>query len=134
MGEGMSMNSAAPERPAGETFPAPARLRTRRDFQAVFQLRKSVADGTLVVYARRNKLGFCRLGLSVSRKVGNAVVRNRWKRLIRESFRKQRTQLPPGLDLVVIPRQGVKAEFHRVNAALRGLAERADRKLRGTRT
>ncbi len=123
------MNEAAREQPAGESFPACVRLRTRSDFQAVFHQRTSVADGTLVVYARRNEMGYARLGLSVSRKVGNAVIRNRWKRLIRESFRRQRAQLPPDLDLVVIPRQGAEATFQRVMGSFRELARRVDKKL-----
>ena len=49
-----------------------------------------------------------RLGVVASRKVGNAVVRNRAKRLIREAFRKQTAQMPPGLDLVVIARPGLE--------------------------
>jgi ribonuclease P protein component len=67
----------------------------------------SVSDEVLIVYGFPNGLGRIRLGLSVSRKVGNAVVRNRWKRLIREAFRLDILTDSPteGLDLVVIPQK-----------------------------
>src|SRR5262249_38391896 len=51
-----------------------------------------------------NDLPHSRLGLSVSRDCGNAVVRNRWKRLLREAFRLSRQKLPEGLDFIVVPR------------------------------
>jgi ribonuclease P protein component len=65
-----------------------------------------VSDGLLVVYAAANGLPHPRVGLSVSRKVGNAVVRNRWKRLLREAFRLSQPSLPVGLDFILIPRSG----------------------------
>jgi ribonuclease P protein component len=85
-------------------FPARFRLKDGRDFAAVYQARTTAGDGCLLVYGRPNDAGHARLGLSVSRKVGKAVVRNRWKRLIREAFRTSPAQVPAGLDLVVIPR------------------------------
>jgi len=88
------------------TFPQHVRLKTPAQFKAVYDRKRSVSDGTLVVYAAANGLAHPRVGLSVSRKVGNAVVRNRWKRLLREAFRLNRHALPAGLDFILIPRSG----------------------------
>jgi len=79
-------------------------LRRPADFQAVYDRRRSAADGTLVVYAKENGLPYSRVGLSVSRKFGGAVVRNRIRRLLREAYRLDKEKLPAGFDLVLIPR------------------------------
>jgi ribonuclease P protein component len=91
--------------PPPESFAFPRELRLRRpaDFRAVYDRKRSASDAVLIVYGGPNDLGHPRLGLSVSRKYGNAVRRNRFKRLCREAFRLGRTQVPP-LDLIVIPR------------------------------
>jgi len=86
------------------SFQRDQRLRTGPEFHAVFQARVSVADALLVVYGLENEAGHARLGLSVSRKVGGAVVRNRWKRVLREAFRLNVERLPAGLDFVIVPR------------------------------
>ena len=69
------------------------------------------------------------MGLSVSRKVGGAVVRNRWKRLLREAFRLTRPQLPAGIDLIVIPRAGTEPTLAALMESLVRLAGRLERKL-----
>ena len=61
------------------------RIRKQADFDRVYQARIYAADDVLVINGGANGLEHARLGLSVSRKVGNAVTRNRWKRLIREA-------------------------------------------------
>ncbi|NDH95806.1 MAG: ribonuclease P protein component, partial [Planctomycetia bacterium] len=64
-----------------------------------------MAAGPLVLYGlRRHDSTVSRLGLSVSRRVGHAVVRNRWKRRLRDVFRRLRERLPAGLDIVVVVR------------------------------
>ncbi len=78
-----------------------------------------------------NDLPHPRLGLSVSRKVGGAVVRNRWKRLLREVFRITREQLPVGVDLVVIPRPGAEPTLAGLLRSLPRLAAKVARKLPG---
>jgi ribonuclease P protein component len=79
-------------------------LRRPQDFRRVYDFRRSVSDGLIIVYAAPNGLPHLRLGLSVSRKVGPATHRNRLRRLYREAFRLTRHDMPTGLDLVVIPR------------------------------
>src|SRR6516225_9970348 len=80
-------------------------LRRPADFKRVYDRRRSASDGWLIVYACENGLPHLRLGLSVSRKVGQATHRNRLRRLYREAFRLTRHEMPTGLDLILIPRR-----------------------------
>lgn len=103
-------------------FPKSHRLRSTEQFQRVFVTRRSVADHTLIVFAAPNELPHCRLGLSVSKKIGNAIVRNRWKRLIREAFRKSMSELPSGFDIVVLPKRNVNVRtIKHLNLSLKSL-------------
>ena len=86
------------------TFGRTRRLTHAREFQAVYGARCRKAIGPLVVHGKPSGLGHPRLGLSVGRKVGNAVARNRIKRLIREAFRLMQHDFPRGYDLVVVVR------------------------------
>lgn len=112
-----------------ETFPPKYRLKTREDFACVYRLRRSVSDGYLIMYGRRNEKQLTRLGLSVSRKIGNAVVRNRWKRIIRDVFRRCREELPPGLDLILLPKQGQTPDSERIAKSLPALVHRVVRRI-----
>jgi len=86
-------------------LPAKQRLRRERDFDRVFAEGKVIRTKELIVRAAPNGLGFPRLGLSVGKAVGNAVIRNRVKRVLREAFRLNKHLLPGGYDLVVVPRR-----------------------------
>ncbi len=83
-------------------FTPAMRLRSRRQFDHVFDGRCSTFTYPLRVYARPNDLEHCRLGLVVTRKVGSAPARNTAKRMLRESFRLLQHDLPPGYDLVIV--------------------------------
>ena len=111
------------------TFPPSRRLKTPADFDRCFKRKRSVSDTVLIVYACENGLDYPRLGCSVSRKVGNAVARNRYKRLFREAFRQSQHEMPPGVDLILIPRPGGEPTLAMVKESLMKLAKQAARKL-----
>lgn len=85
-------------------FTREMRLSGRRSFSQVFEAKCRKSAGPLSVAGRENGLGFNRLGLSVSRRVGHAVKRNRIKRRLREAFRLSQHDGPQGYDLVVVVR------------------------------
>ena len=85
-------------------FPAKMRLRLDRDFRRVYAGKQRVELGFLTIYALRNSLSHTRIGVSLPRKVGTAVRRNRIKRLLREGFRLWQKQLPTCLDVVIVVR------------------------------
>lgn len=113
------------------TFPCHLRLRRQADFDRVYKRRLTAANRMLIVHADANALPHPRLGLSVSRKVGSAVVRNRWKRLIREAFRLTQHELPKGVDLVVRPQAGAEPSLGELRRSLTELAWRLAGRLRG---
>lgn len=88
----------------GQTFPKSSRLLRRSEFQKVQERGLRNAGTALVLFAYPNETGRRRLGLTVSKRVGNAVCRVRVKRLLRDIFRKERGRLPASIDLVVIAR------------------------------
>jgi len=104
-------------------------LRSPADFRRVYERRCSASDGRLLIFALPNDLGYLRLGLSVSRKVGNAVVRNRFRRLFREAFRLTRPELPTGLDLILIPRSGEPPTLVDLKKSLVDLVAKLKRRL-----
>ena len=112
------------------TFPPSRRMKASAAFDRAYARRKSASDGVLIVYACENGLPHPRLGCSVSRKVGGAVVRNRWRRLLREAFRLHRGSLPAGVDLVVIPKVANPPPLVAISASLDAVAHRAARRLK----
>jgi ribonuclease P protein component len=110
------------------TFRPHERINSPDDFRRAFERKRSASDTALVVYAVENGRAYPRLGISVSRKkIRKAVARNRVKRLLRESFRLSKAELPPGVDLVVVPR-GPSLTFDQARA-LPALAQAAARRL-----
>ena len=94
-------------------------LKKNRDFQMVYHQGKSQANRYLIMYALQNAGTGNRLGISVSRKVGNSVVRHHLTRLVRESYRLNEEQFQSGYDLVVIVRPSAKEKsYHEIESAL----------------
>ena len=84
------------------------------------------ANGYLVLYARRNRTGENRVGITVSKKLGHAVVRNRARRRLREVYRLNEALFNPGWDIVVVARsKAVTCDFTRLTEAYLALAEKA---------
>ena len=105
-------------------------LRSNRDFQSVFKSGRSYANKYLVMYVSKNQLDGNRLGISVSKKVGNSVVRHRVKRLIKESYRLQENIFNSGLDIVVIARAGASlSSYEEIESALLHLWKLHSKKL-----
>lgn len=110
------------------SFPPRLRLLKPGDFERVMQSRVSATDGLLRMYGATSNLGHARLGLTVSRRVGGAVTRNRWKRSIREAFRLVQHDLPP-CDIVCIPHRDVEPHVARLMQSLTKLSRRIEAEL-----
>ena len=99
-------------------------LKKNKDFQQVYRHGTSQANRYLVMYVLKNQYKKNRLGISVSKKVGNSVVRHRVTRLIRESYRLNEKKFGGGLDVIVIARPGAKERnFFEIESALLHLAK-----------
>ena len=83
-------------------------LKNSREFGSVYSTKNSVANKYLVMYLRSNGLDYNRLGISVSKKVGNSVVRHRVTRLIREAYRLNRANIDVSYDIVIVARPASK--------------------------
>ena len=97
-------------------------LKKNRDFQYVYNNGVSFANRFLVMYVVENGMEKNRLGISVSKKVGNSVIRHHITRLIREAYRLQEDMFNSGLDIVVIARASARsASYYDVESALKHL-------------
>ena len=114
-------------RAASLRFPSRLRLRGRSEFRRLFEQGKRAGDHRLQVWAAPNDLECSRFGLVVGRKHGNAVRRNRIKRVLREAFRLCRSELPSGLDIACAPRVGAEIELQGAIESLLRLTERLAR-------
>ena len=100
-------------------------LKKNKDFQYIYRKGKSYANKYLVMYVLENQTEGNRLGISVSKKVGNSVVRHRVTRLIRESYRLNERSFRQGLDIVVVARPNAKDRtYQEIESALMHLAGR----------
>ena len=94
-------------------------LKKNRDFQSVYRKGKPYGNKYLVMYLLANDLGRNRVGISVSKKVGNSIIRHHLTRLIRESYRLHEEQFQCGYDIVIIARTTAKdRSYHEIESAL----------------
>ena len=84
------------------SFPKKKRLVNNRQFKSVLDRGQSLSNGLLTLYMAQNDCGYPRLGVSVRKSCGNAVVRNRLKRLLREAFRQSHDRIPAGFDYLLM--------------------------------
>lgn len=99
-------------------------LKTNNEFSFVYRNGKSYANKYLVMYVMANDLDKNRIGISVSKKVGNSVVRHRVTRLIRESYRLGEATFHTGYDIVVVARAGAKGkDFFEIDSAMKHLGK-----------
>jgi ribonuclease P protein component len=88
-----------------EGFPWHYRIVRGADYRSVYSAGLKLYSESFILFGKENHLGYRRLGITVSRKVGSAVIRNRAKRLFREIFRKSVAAIPDNIDLVVNARR-----------------------------
>lgn len=94
-------------------------LKKNRDFQSIYKTGNSYGNKYLVMYVKENGSRKNRLGISVSKKVGNSIVRHRLTRLIRESYRLQEERFRCGIDIIVIVRMSAKGKnYKEIESAL----------------
>lgn len=94
-------------------------LKKSEDFKRIYKSRKVKSNNCFAVFALSNDLDIIRIGISVSKKIGNSVVRHRIKRLVRESIRTSDIYIKAGLDIVVVAKSdAAKMDFHNTGKSL----------------
>lgn len=94
-------------------------LKKNEDFKEIYRTGKSYANKYLIMYVNKNNTSSNRIGISVSKKVGNSVIRHRITRLIRESYRLSEDNFMNGFDIIVVARAGAKGkDYSEIQSAL----------------
>ena len=114
------------------SFGKTQRVTRSGDFTKIIRLGTCVADGTLVLFALPTASAdqSIRIGITIPKKTGNAVQRNRWKRLIRESFRVQQAALPTGYEFIIRPKRGASPSWRAIEKSIPHLARKAAKRVR----
>ena len=120
----MVFSSLKKEIRKGDSMQRSESLKKNQDFQKVYRNGTSKGNRYLVMYVLKNQYMKNRLGISVSKKVGNSVVRHRMARLVRESYRLHESIFNSGLDIVVVVRNSAShISYHEMESALLHLAK-----------
>ncbi|MBS4534948.1 ribonuclease P protein component [Clostridium sp. D2Q-14] len=102
------------------------KLRNNRDFSKVYDKGKSIANKYLVMFYIENELDYNRVGFSTTKKLGNAVIRNRVKRLIKESYRLNNDKLINGYDIIFLARvRANNASYKEIEKSIINLLKRS---------
>ena len=102
-------------------------LKKNEDFRDVYQNGRSRSHSALVLYVKKNETEENRLGVVVSKKVGNSVIRHRIKRLVKENYRLSETSYKKGYDLVFVARKSAaEADYYRIGRAMSALRSQLD--------
>ena len=113
-----------------ELFPKRRRIKSSGEFTLILRRGTCVADGVLVLFAvRREDSEPSRVGITIPKRTGNAPTRNRWKRLIRESFRTQQQRIPPGYNFVVRPKREATLTWPAIKKSVPYLARKAAKRI-----
>tara|TARA_R110002049_G_scaffold285698_1_gene466742 strand:+ start:148816 stop:149175 length:360 start_codon:yes stop_codon:yes gene_type:complete len=113
-----------------KSFPKTRRVQHSREFTSILRRGTCVADGVLVLFATALENGQpSRIGITIPKKTGNAVARNRWKRLVRESFRTQQESIPSGYSFVVRPKKGASPSWAAIRKSVPYLAKKAAKRM-----
>lgn len=112
-----------------QSFPKSSRIKRSVDFTRMLRRGGCAADDCLVVFAEATTPGQTpRLGITIPKKTGNAVIRNRWKRHIREAFRTRRNQIQHGFDYIVRPKKDAVLNPKTILGGLPRLTVRASKR------
>ena len=99
-------------------------LKTNPDFRRLYNRGKAITNPALVIYYRKNSAGICRIGITTSKKIGNAVERNHSRRLLKEAFRSICPDVLPQYDIVLVARSKTKfLKSTRLAEIMRGIFE-----------
>jgi len=112
------------------SFPKEKRLVSNRQFKAVLARGWRLSNELLTLYVAKNNCSYPRLGISVKKSCGNAVLRNRLKRLLREAFRQSQDRIPTGFDylLMISPQWAKKMAFEQLQASFLALVQELTRR------